>query len=130
MSCSECQRANAPSRLKPWILLALALVVIGIVAIAGREPVQAPSDGQLRVEVSSEGFFPTSLELPEKRPATVIFRRTSEAACAHAVVFPELKLERELPLERDVAVEIPASVSRSLGFQCGAGEHRGKVLVN
>jgi plastocyanin domain-containing protein len=46
------------------------------------------------------------------------------------VVFPDLKLEKALPLNQTVAIELPAAVSSTLTFQCGMGMYHGKVVVH
>jgi plastocyanin domain-containing protein len=131
MTCSECQRSNGQRpHLKHWIVLGVAVLVTAFVLIAEREKRGKDQDGDLRVDVGSEGFEPGSLRLPDGVLTTVTFRRTSEAACAHALVFPELNVERELPLGQDVTIDVPASAPRRLGFQCGAGPYRGKLLIN
>jgi len=102
------------------------VVVAAVVAIA---ETCVRQEHALHVEVGSDGFSTGSLSLPEG-PTRVTFRRVSESACAHALVFPDLNVERELPLGRDVAIDVPASAPRRLGFQCGAGPYRGKLLIN
>jgi plastocyanin domain-containing protein len=44
-------------------------------------------------------------------------------------VFPELKIEKALPLNQTVAVELPADTGPTLTFQCGMGMYRGKIVV-
>jgi plastocyanin domain-containing protein len=66
----------------------------------------APSPtGQIRVEVGTEGFVPTHVALANGRG--LVFRRTSDGTCATSVAFPELGLEKALPLNEDVPIELP-----------------------
>ena len=88
----------------------------------------APSrTGQIRVEVGTEGFVPAHVALADGRG--LVFRRTSDGTCATSVAFPELGLEKALPLNQDVSVELPTSAKGELTFQCGMGMYRGKVVV-
>lgn len=80
-----------------------------------------------RVEVSSQGFKPSSVAL--ERGGTLAFRRTTEATCATTVVFPALGIQKSLPLDTDVIVELPASLRGEIGFSCGMGMYRSKVVV-
>jgi plastocyanin domain-containing protein len=80
-----------------------------------------------RVEVGSDGFRPSSVALGTHR--TVVFRRISDATCATAVTFPSLGITKQLPLDTDVAVDVPAAASSDLSFQCGMGMFRGKVVA-
>jgi plastocyanin domain-containing protein len=130
MTCSECQRSTGRrSKLKYWIALGVAVLVAGLVAMTEGQKRGGQREQGLHVEVSSDGFFPGSLSLPDGA-TTVTFRRVDESACAHALVFLDLNVERELPLGQDVAIDVPASAPRRFGFQCGAGPHRGKLLIN
>lgn len=81
----------------------------------------------VRVEVTSDGFQPNRVNLEGGRQ--LVFRRTSESTCATAVVFPELGIEKQLPLNADVAIDLPASASGEIGFQCGMGMYKSKVVV-
>lgn len=120
--------ARVRTRSRRWLgAIAVGLATVGASAWLwhGRA-----ADGPLRVEVSSDGFSPWSLVLPSTGVTRVLFRRTSDEACAHAVVFPALNLERALPLHTDVPVDVPPDFPRRLGFQCGAGKYRGKLIVD
>lgn len=58
-----------------------------------------------------------------------MFRYVADATCATAVVFPGVGIEKALPLNTDVTVELPPSSHGELGFQCGMGMYRGKVVA-
>lgn len=98
---------------------------------SGRSPEHRGSSAEpapvTRVNVSAHGFEPATATL--SKGSTLVFRRTTEATCATAVVFPKLGIEKPLPLNTDVTIELPASASGDVGFQCGMGMYKGKVLV-
>jgi plastocyanin domain-containing protein len=84
----------------------------------------------VNVTANEKGFTPSSFDLAKGAPATLIFRRTSDATCATQVVFPELKITKDLPLNIPVPVEVPTGDARTLTFQCGMGMFKGKVLIH
>ena len=86
----------------------------------------APSS-PTRVEVTSEGFQPSNVALGADR--RVVFRRVADGTCATAVVFPSLGIQKALPLNTDVAVDLPPDSHGELAFQCGMGMYRGKVVA-
>lgn len=88
-----------------------------------------PVDGHLRVEAGEEGFSPNTVAVAKGQKLTLDFVRTSKDTCATAVVFPELKIEKELPLAETVSIEIPTGESRTLAFQCGMGMYKSKVVI-
>jgi plastocyanin domain-containing protein len=60
---------------------------------------------------------------------SLVFRRTTDDTCATSVVFPALGVEKPLPLNTDVAIELPATLTEEVTFQCGMGMHRGKAVA-
>jgi len=81
----------------------------------------------VRVEVGSDGFQPTTVTLGAGRQ--IVFRRTSDSTCATAVVFPDLAIEKQLPLNTDVVIDLPASARGEIGFQCGMAMYKSKVVA-
>lgn len=92
-------------------------------------PASPDASGHVSITADGRGFHPASVEISKGQKTTLEFRRTSDETCATSVVFPELKLEKALPLNQTVAIELPASVSSTLTFQCGMGMYHGKVVV-
>lgn len=114
-------------------------IACGRKADAGREPaggstVPMPAEmgGSLRVVAGQHGFSPTSLALPRGTPgskARVTFIRTTDNTCATEVVFPELDLKQDLPLDTPVSLDIPTDAARTLTFQCGMAMYKGALVV-
>jgi len=86
--------------------------------------------GKVLITADARGFHPSSIEIIKGQRTTLEFRRTTDETCATSVVFPELKVEKVLPLNQTVAVELPADTSSTLTFQCGMGMYRGKIVVH
>ena len=82
------------------------------------------------VSVGDRGFQPSRVELKKGTDATLRFTRTSDDTCAKKVVFPELKIEKELPLNQAVDVKVPTDQPRELAFQCGMGMYKSAVVIN
>jgi plastocyanin domain-containing protein len=84
------------------------------------------------VTASEHGFSPSSLKLPSGGPGShtpVSFVRTTDQTCATEVVFPDLKIEKKLPLNQVVSVDLPTDTAKTLTFQCGMGMYKGAVVV-
>lgn len=91
------------------------------------ETVPAIPGEVVRVEVNDHGFQPSTVPVGTGR--RLMFRRTSEGTCATEVVFPELGINKQLPLNTDVVVDLPASAKGDVAFQCGMGMYKSKVVA-
>ena len=96
---------------------------------AGNAQAQAGQE-TVPVTVDANGFTPSHIQVKKGTDTTLVFTRTSDSTCAKKVVFPDIKLEKELPLDQAVAVRIPTSEPRTLTFQCGMGMFKSSVVVN
>lgn len=125
------------------MLRTLTIVSILLLAVAckkgnaeeGSAPSPAASSSIVvtgkRVDVTAgaEGFKPNAITLKKGEAATLVFTRTTNETCATKVVFPDLKLEKDLPLNQPVAVVVPVDQDKTYGFQCGMGMFKSKVVV-
>jgi plastocyanin domain-containing protein len=122
--------------------LMMPLAVVSVVMAAGCSksgeaqtkpepviPAAPPGVQQTSVRVDNKGFSPSEVKLEKGKPAQLVFVRTSDATCAKEVVFPELKIEKDLPLNTPVKVEIPTTEARTLTFQCGMAMYKSSVLI-
>lgn len=71
------------------------------------------------VSVTENGFEPSSLTIPSGSPHRVTFVRKTNNTCAKQVVFPSLKITRDLP----------TGASGTLDYACGMNMLKGKVVV-
>jgi plastocyanin domain-containing protein len=92
-------------------------------------PAAPPGVQQTKVIVDDKGFTPSHVEVQKGKPASLVFVRTTDETCAKEVVFPDLKLEKELPLRTAVNIDIPTSDARTLTFQCGMAMYKSAVVI-
>ena len=81
------------------------------------------------VTADAKGFTPSSASFNKGDRAQLVFTRTTDETCAKEVVFPELNVNKTLPLNTPVTVDVPTADARTLTFQCGMGMWKSKVLV-
>lgn len=111
------------------ICLALMGLLAGIGACKGEPPKPAGS-GDIPITADDKGFSPSSVTVQKGSKATLVFTRTSEKTCADKVVFPELKIEKDLPMNTAVKIDVPTDKEQKLTFQCGMGMYKSSVVVN
>jgi plastocyanin domain-containing protein len=113
----------------------LAAAFLGLVLVAGTvgcKKSDASTGPSADVTAGEHGFTPTSFELPSGGAgshATVTFVRTTDKTCATEVVFPDLNITKDLPLNQVVAVDLPTDTAKRLTFQCGMAMYKGAVVV-
>lgn len=84
---------------------------------------------EMFVMVDEHGYTPGSLQAPAGSKVRLTFKRTTDAGCGQQLAFPSLKLQKDLPLNQPVSVDLTMPPSGSLGFQCGMGMYKGAVVV-
>ena len=52
-----------------------------------------------------------------------------DSTCADKVVFPDLKITKELPLDQPIEVAIDTKEAKTLGFECGMGMYKSKIVI-
>lgn len=103
-------------------------VVVPPPAAAGSQGAPAVVE-PVRVTVSTKGFSPNKVTVDKGTPLSLAFMRTTDETCAKEVVFPELNLRKDLPLNEPVVIEVPTTESRTLTFQCGMAMYKSAVVV-
>jgi plastocyanin domain-containing protein len=95
---------------------------------AATEPALQNGVQTATVDVTSNGFEPSSLKLKAGAPAKVTFVRKTDETCAKEVVIKEYKIERKLPLNEPVVVEFTPHKGE-FTFACGMDMIKGKLIV-
>lgn len=112
---------------------ALCLGLLGIsaaFAACNREPPKPAGSGEIPITADDKGFSPSSVTVQKGSKATLVFTRTSDKTCADKVVFPDLKIERDLPMNTPVKIDVPTDKEQKLTFQCGMAMYKSSVVVN
>jgi plastocyanin domain-containing protein len=107
------------------------LVVFALALSACGTHDQAPSDGrrQIRVEVGSDGYHPAEVTAHANEPVRLVFTRTTDEGCGQQLVFPDLHIRRDLPLDEPVPVDVTMPASGAIRFTCGMNMFQGSVVA-
>ena len=85
-----------------------------------------------RIDITAgpEGYSPSTIEAKKGESLVLRFTRTTKSDCLAQVVFPELKITRDLPLNAPVEIGIKADKAGPIPFQCGMAMIHGKINVS
>ena len=83
----------------------------------------------VRISVSKRGFSPSSINVEEGFPVTLIFTRKDKQGCGSKVVFRSLGITRNLPVGKPVTIKITPEQSGNIAFTCGMGMYKGNIEV-
>src|SRR5271166_4557813 len=69
----------------------------------------APLEGRrIDITAGAEGYSPSTVEAKQGESLVLRFTRTTKSDCLAQVVFPDLKITKELPLNTPVEIAIKA----------------------
>ena len=90
-----------------------------------------PSGDRIAISVTDKGFEPENVSVPSGKPVTLVFTRKTDSTCAKEVVIPVegQKIEKKLPLNEAVAVEVTFPKSGTITYACGMDMLKGVVTV-
>jgi plastocyanin domain-containing protein len=83
----------------------------------------------IEIAATDRGFSPASIDVVRGEPLLLRFTRTSSGNCLEELVFPDLDVRRELPLNSPVEVALTPEKEGNVLFQCGMGMVRGRLVV-
>ncbi|MEK7543502.1 MAG: cupredoxin domain-containing protein [Patescibacteria group bacterium] len=72
------------------------------------------------------GYKPNIIRIPKDKPATLTFIRNDANSCLEEVVFPDYKIKKYLPLNKEVIITLPSPHKKS-GFHCGMSMFQGRI---
>lgn len=103
-------------------------------ALAGSAMADAPVKHSPRIEISvtKRGFNPDSINVPAKKPVTLVFTRKTDQTCTKSVVVTMedgKKIERQLPLDKPVEIAVTFPKAGKLGYACGMDMAKGIIVV-
>ena len=84
---------------------------------------------RVAVEVTQGGFVPREIPAKVGQPITLVVTRRTELTCAKQIVFAELGVEKELPMNQPVEVTVTPTRIGDLRFACGMDMIAGRLVA-
>ena len=116
-------------RMKLFFLLAALVVALGVGLGVNTGVVEAHTR-TVKIRVDKNGFSPSSIEVEAGHKLNLVFNRADKDNCGGTVVFPKLKIRRNLPVGKDVIVSFTPTDAGTVTFSCGMGMMKGSIVVS
>ena len=92
-------------------------------------PVASSGAQEVQLTVTDKGFEPAEIKVEKDRPIVLTVTRKTDATCAREIVFKEIAVTQDLPLNQAVRIALPASPTGTLNYACGMNMIKGSLIV-
>ena len=86
-------------------------------------------DDKVTIVVKDGAYIPNVIQVKHNVPIKLIFVRKDPNPCAEYVVFNELNISEQLPLNKDITIMLANEKQGEFEFACQMGMYRGKIIV-
>jgi plastocyanin domain-containing protein len=103
-----------------------------IAVLGGGVFVHAQADkaaSTVHIKVTDTGFEPEKITVKKDTPVHLAFLRTSDKTCATEVLIPDQKIKKDLPLNKEVTVDLTFKKDGEVTFMCGQKMMKGTIVV-
>ncbi|PIP01957.1 MAG: plastocyanin [Zetaproteobacteria bacterium CG12_big_fil_rev_8_21_14_0_65_54_13] len=83
----------------------------------------------IEIRVSNGVYEPSLITVTTGKAVSLRFIREDETACAAQVIFPDMGIQKELPLGKPVLIRLLPEQVGDFTFQCQMGMYRGMLRV-
>lgn len=115
------------------IVTVAGLVLIALIAwwfwFSTPKAAHAAQDAPVDIQVRDGTYQPAAVEVAAGQPLRLNFTRYDPTPCAEKVVFAELGITADLPLERSQTIHLPALKPGIYEFTCQMGMYRGRLVA-
>ncbi len=108
------------------LLLALGAAACEQSQTGGGNPSGLP---EIPITVDAAGYHPSEVTAPAGQRVRLVFTRTTDDGCGQQLVFPDLGIRKDLPLDEAVPVDVAMPASGSVRFTCGMDMYQGSVVA-
>ena len=84
---------------------------------------------EITVVVENGSYQPAHISMPENTALLIKFMRKDASPCAATVIFPDLEISAELPINKEFSVQLPPLTKGEYAFHCQMKMYSGSVVV-
>ena len=114
---------------KLYALLAGLSIACTGAAVEGSKSQPKKAPNEVQITVTSEGFQPAEIKTKAGEPLRLVITRKTDRTCAKEVVIKDLGVNKPLPLNEAVAIEITPKKNGQLRYACSMDMIAGVIVV-
>lgn len=115
----------------------LVINLLGMLLIGGivwwfwlyKPPKVDATEGVITITVENGVYQPSRICLPAGKAVTLRFIRKDASPCAGTVVFADYNISKELPLNQNTDIALPALAPGEYSFTCQMQMYRGELII-
>ena len=107
----------------------LAAVTLAVAPAAAVAKTKKEVVKEIPVTVTSQGFEPSEIKVKRGEKVRLVVTRKVQRTCATEIVMKDLNVEKPLPLDQPVAVDLAPSKPGEHRFSCAMDMIAGKLIV-
>ena len=92
-------------------------------------PVASSGVQEVQLTVTDAGFQPAEVTVAKDRPIRLTVTRKTNQTCATEIVFKEIEIKKDLPLDQAVTIDLPPQPGGTLNYACGMDMIKGSLVV-
>lgn len=105
--------------------LAIFVVLLAIGANADSKVVEEI----VKVQVTEKGFEPSTIKVKSGSHVVLQVTRSTEATCATQIQVKKKKIKKDLPLNKEVKIDLGVIKKGEVRFACGMNMFTGQVIA-
>ncbi len=82
------------------------------------------------LQVTEKGFEPSEIKVKPGSHVVLKITRKTETTCANEIVIKEKKIKKDLPLNKEISVDVGVLSKGDIRFACGMNMISGHIIVN
>ena len=95
-----------------------------------KKPKTQKVSGVIEIKVKDGVYQPATISASVNQPITLRFIREDATPCAEFVVFSQLDINRQLPLNAPIDIQLTINKPGEYEFTCQMGMYRGKLIIS
>ncbi len=103
---------------------------VATAATALAKPAKPATPKEVRIAVTSDGFDPAEIRAKAGVPLRLVVTRTTDRTCVKSLVIKDLGIDRPLPLNQPVTVDLTPKKDGQLRYACSMDMVAGTIVVD